>query len=192
MPRKKSSKARSAAPKKTEREIEKVYHKGKLVKVKVHPQKRIEETKVPKLEQKVEEAKEIKAEEPKKGFDVSHIVNETKKLTFRILKKTKGIVNSILKKPEPEEKKPEVVPEVTVTEEEEKPKKRPGRPKKSREDVIKEFTGIPGIGKAKAEALYDAGYTTKTKLRRAEISELIKVKGISKESAKKLKEALER
>ncbi len=55
------------------------------------------------------------------------------------------------------------------------------------QDVVEAFMELPGIGLAKATALYEAGFTSMNKLRSASEDELIKVKGISSRLAKKIK-----
>lgn len=45
--------------------------------------------------------------------------------------------------------------------------------------VVEEFMRLRGLGKAKAEALFDAGYTSIKKLKEAKITDLASVKGIS-------------
>lgn len=53
-------------------------------------------------------------------------------------------------------------------------------------DVLKEFQTIKGIGKTKAEALYEAGYTSMEKLRKASTQDLAKVKGMTPKTAGEL------
>jgi len=53
-------------------------------------------------------------------------------------------------------------------------------------DVIKEFQSLKGIGKTKAENLYEAGYTTMDKLRKASKADLTKVKGMTPKAAGEL------
>ena len=48
-----------------------------------------------------------------------------------------------------------------------------------REDVVKRFHSIPGLGLSKAEMLFDSGYTTLTSLKRATVEDLSTVKGIN-------------
>jgi large subunit ribosomal protein L32e len=63
-------------------------------------------------------------------------------------------------------------------------------------EVIKQFTTIKGIGNAKAKSLYQSGYTSLEKLKKASLEELAAVKGISDEIAQgiinQLKEGEER
>ena len=56
----------------------------------------------------------------------------------------------------------------------------------SRADVIKEFSALKGVGKAKAELLYDHGFTSIEKLHRASVKDLTKIKGITEKNAKEL------
>ncbi len=53
--------------------------------------------------------------------------------------------------------------------------------------VVESFMELPGIGLAKASALYQAGFTNMNQLRSASEEELTKVKGISARLAKKIK-----
>ncbi len=53
----------------------------------------------------------------------------------------------------------------------------------AKEDVIKIFIALKGVGAAKAEALYDAGYTSLEKLSKASIEDLSKIKGITENAA---------
>ncbi|HHH79929.1 MAG TPA: 50S ribosomal protein L32e [Thermoplasmatales archaeon] len=57
-----------------------------------------------------------------------------------------------------------------------------------KEDAIKEFTKLEGIGKAKAEALYQAGYISVESLKKASVEDLVKVKGVTEALASKIKE----
>lgn len=52
--------------------------------------------------------------------------------------------------------------------------------------VVGQFMQIKGLGKAKAEALFDAGYTSIKKLKEAKIRELTTVKGISSSLARSI------
>jgi tetratricopeptide (TPR) repeat protein len=61
----------------------------------------------------------------------------------------------------------------------------------STEDVLEQFQEIPGIGLARATALYEAGFTSMEMLRNATEAQLAEVKGISKGIAKKIKKGLE-
>lgn len=57
-----------------------------------------------------------------------------------------------------------------------------------KEEFLKFLTSIQGIGKAKAEAIYNSGYDSVEKLREAKVEDLTKIKGINEELAKKIKE----
>jgi len=67
------------------------------------------------------------------------------------------------------------------------PKEKPKKKKKGKEDLIEEIVKVPGVGYAKAQMIIDAGFNTKTKLKKAKPSELEAVSGISKDLAKKIK-----
>ena len=54
----------------------------------------------------------------------------------------------------------------------------------SKEEVIKELTAIKGLGKVKAELLYDNGFDSIDKLKVASSEDLTKIKGISEKNAK--------
>lgn len=56
----------------------------------------------------------------------------------------------------------------------------------TKDEIIKEFTKIKGVGKAKAEALYDKGYTSIEKLKGTKIEELQKIEGITESIAKNI------
>ena len=58
----------------------------------------------------------------------------------------------------------------------------------AKEDVIKEFIKIKGLGKAKAELLYKNGFNSIDKLNKATLKELVKVEGITETIAKNIKE----
>lgn len=58
--------------------------------------------------------------------------------------------------------------------------------KTRKEKVIEQFTKIQGVGKAKAETLYEGGYKSLEMLKNATVEELIKVKGVGKSFAEKL------
>ena len=51
-------------------------------------------------------------------------------------------------------------------------------------DVIKEFTKIKGVGKAKAELLYSKGYNSLDKLKKATAKDLVNIDGITETIAK--------
>jgi large subunit ribosomal protein L32e len=54
----------------------------------------------------------------------------------------------------------------------------------AKEDVVKHYTALKGVGKAKAELLYDTGFTSMTKLAKATMDDLTKIKGISEQNAR--------
>jgi large subunit ribosomal protein L32e len=60
----------------------------------------------------------------------------------------------------------------------------------TKEDIIKEFTALKGVGKAKAELLYDNGFDSLDKLKKASIEDLAKVKGVNDKFAKEIKDQL--
>ena len=53
-----------------------------------------------------------------------------------------------------------------------------------KEDVIKEFTSLKGVGKAKAELLHNSGFGSIEKLKNTTVEDLVKIKGISEKNAK--------
>jgi len=53
----------------------------------------------------------------------------------------------------------------------------------TKEDVIKKFTKIKGLGKVKAELLYNNGYTSMEKIKNSTLEDLIKIKGITEKNA---------
>jgi large subunit ribosomal protein L32e len=56
----------------------------------------------------------------------------------------------------------------------------------ARADVVKEFTKIKGVGKAKAEALFDNGFDSIDKLKKTKSEDLIKIDGITDAIAKNI------
>lgn len=60
----------------------------------------------------------------------------------------------------------------------------------AKNDVIKEFAKIKGVGKAKAELLYDKGFDSLDKLKKSTIKDLAKVEGITETIAKNIKDQL--
>jgi len=60
-----------------------------------------------------------------------------------------------------------------------------------KEEVISQFTQLEGVGRKKAEALYEAGFRSLEELKKASVEELSKVEGIGETLAKKIKEQLE-
>lgn len=53
----------------------------------------------------------------------------------------------------------------------------------TKEEVIKQFSSLKGIGKAKAELLYSHGYESIEKLQKASVDDLTKIDGISEKIA---------
>jgi large subunit ribosomal protein L32e len=62
--------------------------------------------------------------------------------------------------------------------------------KMTKEDVIKQFTSLKGIGKAKAELLYNSGFDSLDKIKKTSVEELTKIKGINEKFAKDIKDQL--
>lgn len=60
----------------------------------------------------------------------------------------------------------------------------------AKEDIVKEFTKIKGLGKAKAELLYGKGFDSIDKLKKATAKDLAKVDGITETIAKNIKDQL--
>ncbi len=60
------------------------------------------------------------------------------------------------------------------------------------DQVIAKFTEISGLGKSKAKALYDAGFTGYDSLRKAKTRDIADVKGIGKNLAKTIKDQLKK
>jgi large subunit ribosomal protein L32e len=56
----------------------------------------------------------------------------------------------------------------------------------TKEAVLKEFEALKGVGKAKAKLLYDNGYDSLEKLKKAKMKDLTKLKGISEKNAKEI------
>ena len=52
-----------------------------------------------------------------------------------------------------------------------------------KDDTIKEFTALKGVGKNKAELLYNHGFNSLQKLKKTSVDDLIKVKGITQKNA---------
>jgi hypothetical protein len=48
-----------------------------------------------------------------------------------------------------------------------------------RDSMVKRFQSIPGLGRSKAELLFDAGYTTISSLQKADVDALTQINGIS-------------
>jgi large subunit ribosomal protein L32e len=62
----------------------------------------------------------------------------------------------------------------------------------AKEDVIKEFSSLNGIGKAKAELIYNSGFDSLEKLGKASFEDLVKIKGINEKFAKDIKDQLKK
>lgn len=60
----------------------------------------------------------------------------------------------------------------------------------TKEAVLKEFEALKGVGKVKAKLLYDNGYDSLEKLKKAKIKDLIKLKGITEKNAKEILDQL--
>jgi len=60
----------------------------------------------------------------------------------------------------------------------------------NKEEFIKKLTSIEGIGKTKALQIYENGFDSIEKISKASIEDLAKVKGVSKDLAKKIKDNL--
>lgn len=52
-----------------------------------------------------------------------------------------------------------------------------------KEETLKDFTALKGVGKAKAELLYTSGFDTLEKLKKATLEELTTIKGITEKDA---------
>ena len=55
-----------------------------------------------------------------------------------------------------------------------------------KDDVIKEFASLNGIGKKKAELLYDKGLNSMDKLKKASVKDLMAVEGVNEKLAKEI------
>lgn len=62
----------------------------------------------------------------------------------------------------------------------------PKKKRKSKREVLEEFLKIQGVGKAKAEKLYEAGYRSLEELKNADVDDIAEVKGFTRASAKRL------
>ncbi len=60
----------------------------------------------------------------------------------------------------------------------------------TKEAVLKEFEALKGVGKVKAKLLYDNGYDSLEKLKKAKIKDLTKLKGITEKNAKEILDQL--
>jgi len=56
----------------------------------------------------------------------------------------------------------------------------------TKEAVLKEFEALKGVGKAKAKLLYDNGFESMDKLKKAKLKDLTKLKGITEKNAKEI------
>jgi len=61
----------------------------------------------------------------------------------------------------------------------------------TKEDVLKEFSSLKGVGKSKAELLYENGFDSLDKLKKASVKDLTKIKGINEKLAKEIKNQLD-
>jgi len=60
----------------------------------------------------------------------------------------------------------------------------------TKEDVIKEFSSLNGVGKAKAELLYSSGFNSLEKLGKTSVTNLVKINGINEKLAQNIKDQL--
>ncbi len=56
----------------------------------------------------------------------------------------------------------------------------------TKETVLKEFEALNGVGKVKAKLLYDNGFDSLGKLKKAKVKDLTKLKGITEKNAKEI------
>jgi large subunit ribosomal protein L32e len=56
----------------------------------------------------------------------------------------------------------------------------------TKEAVLKEFEALKGVGKAKAKLLYNNGFDSMDKLKKARLKDLTKLKGITEKNAKEI------
>jgi large subunit ribosomal protein L32e len=56
----------------------------------------------------------------------------------------------------------------------------------TKEAVLKEFEALKGVGKAKAKLLYNNGFDSMDKLKKAKLKDLTKLKGITEKNAKEI------
>ncbi len=61
---------------------------------------------------------------------------------------------------------------------------------KKKDDILKEFLTLPGVGMSRAKNIYEAGFETMEQLSKASVNELIKIKGVTKKVAMELHENL--
>lgn len=67
---------------------------------------------------------------------------------------------------------------------------KPLTPAEQRKAAVKDFTSLPGIGKSKAEALYDAGFRSRSDLIRASVQQIASAEGIGPKLAATIKAQL--
>ena len=60
----------------------------------------------------------------------------------------------------------------------------------TKDEIIKQFTSLKGVGKAKAEVIYKSGFDSLEKLSKASVKDLTKVKGVNEKLAKEIIEQL--
>ena len=60
----------------------------------------------------------------------------------------------------------------------------------TKQQVLKEFEALKGVGKVKAKLLYDNGFDSLDKLKKAKIKDLTKLKGITEKNAKEILDQL--
>ena len=61
----------------------------------------------------------------------------------------------------------------------------------TKDAVIKEFSQLKGVGKATAELLYNQGFTTTEKLKKASVEDLATIKGITEKNAEAILKQLQ-
>jgi len=66
-----------------------------------------------------------------------------------------------------------------------------GEEELGREETIRLFMLLPGVGRKKAEALYDAGFRSIEDIRRAELSKLAGARGVGRALAERIQEHIE-
>jgi|GEM_PF-1596188 len=62
---------------------------------------------------------------------------------------------------------------------------------RSRQEMVDRFTRIPGLGRSRAEMMYDAGYTNLGLLRKATVEELTRIPGVGMSLARCVKNNLD-
>jgi DNA-directed RNA polymerase subunit A" len=70
------------------------------------------------------------------------------------------------------------------------PPPKPLSPLEQRKAAVKAFTDLPGVGKSKAEALFDSGFRTVEDLIRAPVDAIAAAEGIGRKLAQQIKDAL--